>query len=85
MESVGRLKGKSPKGVPFLTVSVSESQTADLAENQTASEAEKKSDTTLSLNIGWDVAKFKEALVRDGAYLLRANQGGWSPQEFWET
>lgn len=33
----------------------------------------------------WHVAKFKDALVRDGAYLLRSNQSGWSAQEFWET
>lgn len=33
----------------------------------------------------WNVAKFKGALVRDGAYLLRSNQSGWSAQEFWET
>jgi DNA-binding XRE family transcriptional regulator len=33
----------------------------------------------------WNVAKFKDALVRDGAYLLRSNQAGWSAQEFWET
>ena len=25
------------------------------------------------------------ALARDGAYLLRSNQDGWSAQEFWET
>jgi transposase len=33
----------------------------------------------------WKVAKFKAALARDGAYLLRSNQAGWSAQEFWET
>jgi transposase len=33
----------------------------------------------------WNVAKFKAALARDGAYLLRSNQEGWSAQEFWET
>jgi hypothetical protein len=33
----------------------------------------------------WKVAKFKDALRRDGAYLLRSNQAGWSAQEFWET
>jgi transposase len=33
----------------------------------------------------WNVAKFKDALRRDGAYLLRSNQAGWSAQEFWET
>ena len=29
--------------------------------------------------------KFKEALARDGAYLLQSNQPGWSVQGFWET
>jgi len=43
------------------------------------------SDNPLSLQIQWDVAKFKDALRRDGAYLLRSNQGGWTAQEFWET
>jgi transposase len=38
-----------------------------------------------SLTYQWKVAKFKAALARDGAYLLRSNQGGWSAQEFWET
>lgn len=33
----------------------------------------------------WNVTKFKDALARDGAYLLRSNQAGWSAQEFWET
>jgi hypothetical protein len=33
----------------------------------------------------WDRQKFRAALARDGAYLLRSNQGGWSAQEFWET
>jgi Transposase DDE domain len=33
----------------------------------------------------WNLAKFKDALARDGAYLLRSNQAGWSAQEFWET
>lgn len=32
-----------------------------------------------------NVAKFRAALARDGAYLLRSNQAGWSAQEFWET
>ena len=98
MECVGRLKGKSPKGVPFLIVSVSESRPAadpadgaNPTESQTANETagkkrkKKRSDIVLSLNVSWNVAKFKEALVRDGAYLLRANQAGWTPQEFWET
>jgi transposase len=38
-----------------------------------------------ALQIDWQVSKFKEALQRDGAYLLRSNQGGWTAQEFWET
>jgi transposase len=33
----------------------------------------------------WKIAPFKAALVRDGAYLLRSNQEGWSASEFWET
>jgi transposase len=33
----------------------------------------------------WKIDKFKVALARDGAYLLRSNQRGWSAQEFWET
>jgi len=33
----------------------------------------------------WNVAKFKDALRRDGAYLLRSYQAGWSAKEFWET
>ena len=43
------------------------------------------SDKPVSLSYTWHVAKFKEALARDGAYLLRSNQAGWSAQEFWET
>jgi len=43
------------------------------------------SDRPVSLTYVWNVAKFKEALARDGAYLLRSNQAGWSAQEFWET
>lgn len=33
----------------------------------------------------WNAATFRAALARDGAYLLRSNQAGWSAQEFWET
>jgi transposase len=43
------------------------------------------SDKPVSVNCTWKVAKFKDALARDGAYLLRSNQAGWSAQEFWET
>jgi transposase len=42
-------------------------------------------DKPVSLSYTWRVAKFKEALARDGAYLLRSNQAGWSAQQFWET
>jgi transposase len=42
-------------------------------------------DKPVSLSYSWRVAKFKEALARDGAYLLRSNQAGWSAQQFWET
>jgi transposase len=43
------------------------------------------SDNPMSVKYTWKVAKFKAALARDGAYLLRSNQDGWSAQEFWET
>ena len=43
------------------------------------------SDNPVSLSYVWHVAKFRDALARDGAYLLRSNQAGWSAQEFWET
>jgi transposase len=39
----------------------------------------------LSLQVEWNVDKFKDALRRDGAYLLRSNQGGWTAEQFWET
>jgi transposase len=42
-------------------------------------------DRPATLNYVWNVAKFRAALARDGAYLLRSNQAGWSAQEFWET
>ena len=42
-------------------------------------------DNPMSLSYTWHVAKFRAALARDGAYLLRSNQAGWSAQEFWET
>jgi Transposase DDE domain len=38
-----------------------------------------------ALTYAWNSAPFKDALRRDGAYLLRSNQAGWSAQEFWET
>ncbi len=33
----------------------------------------------------WKVAKIKMVLARDGAYVLRTNQPGWSAREMWET
>jgi transposase len=42
-------------------------------------------DEPVSLRVEWQVAKFKDALRRDGAYLLRSNQGGWTAAEFWQT
>jgi len=42
-------------------------------------------DNPMSVNYVWNVAKFRDALARDGAYLLVSNQAGWSAQEFWET
>jgi transposase len=39
--------------------------------------------TTLTWH--WKVAKIKQVLARDGAYVLRTNQPGWSSQELWET
>jgi hypothetical protein len=43
------------------------------------------SDKPMSLKYVWHRAKFRDALARDGAYLLRSNQAGWSAQQFWET
>jgi transposase len=37
------------------------------------------------LDWSWDRAKYKRALLADGAYLLRSNQPGWTAREFWET
>jgi transposase len=37
------------------------------------------------LEWSWNRAAFKAALARDGAYLLRSNQSGWSATEFWKT
>ena len=66
LERIGRLKGKYPKGKPFVTITVT-----------------KRKRVRLALN--WDKDKFRAALARDGAYLLRSNQSGWSAAEFWET
>jgi len=38
----------------------------------------------VKLDLCWDKNKFRAALVRDGVYLLRSNQLGWSAGEFWE-
>jgi hypothetical protein len=43
------------------------------------------SDSHVSLSYTWNLGKFRDTLARDGAYLLRSNQAGWSAQEFWET
>jgi transposase len=65
LEAIGRLKGRFPKAVPFVTIEVTS--------------------TPLSVVVHWQVAKFRDALRRDGAYLLRSNQDGWTAEEFWET
>jgi transposase len=41
--------------------------------------------TKVKLDVRWDKDKFRVALARDGIYLLRSNQAGWSAAEFWET
>jgi transposase len=64
-EAIGRLKGRFPKAVPFVKVTLS--------------------DNRLSLQLEWQAAKFRDALRRDGAYLLRSNQEGWTAEQFWET
>jgi transposase len=33
----------------------------------------------------WKVAQIKTVLARDGAYVLRTNQAGWSAADLWET
>jgi transposase len=38
----------------------------------------------VKLDVCWDKNKFRAALARDGVYLLRSNQPGWSAVEFWE-
>jgi transposase len=65
LEAIGRLKGRFPKAVPFVSIEVTT--------------------TPLSVLVHWQVAKFQDALRRDGAYLLRSNQDGWTAEEFWET
>jgi transposase len=65
LEAIGRLKGRFPKAVPFVIVTVT--------------------DAPLAVVVNWQVAKFRDALRRDGAYLLRSNQDGWTAEVFWET
>jgi len=43
------------------------------------------SDTPCRLQWTWEIAEFKAALARDGVSLMRTNQEGWTPTEFWET
>ncbi len=33
----------------------------------------------------WKTDAIRAALLQDGAYLLKSNDRGWSPEEFWET
>lgn len=65
LEAIGRLKGRYPKAVLFVTIAVTAAP--------------------LSVVVHWQVAQFQDALRRDGAYLLRSNQEGWSAEQFWET
>jgi len=37
------------------------------------------------LEWSWDRTKYEQALARDGAYLLRTNQPGWTASELWKT
>ncbi len=37
------------------------------------------------LSWSWKISRIKATLIRDGAYVLRSNQGGWQPGEFWQT
>jgi transposase len=66
LERIGRLKGKYPKGTPFVSVTVTKRK-------------------RVQLDVSWNKDKFRAALARDGVYLLRSNQAGWSATEFWET
>jgi transposase len=38
-----------------------------------------------TLGWSWKVDRIKAVLIRDGAYVLRSNQAGWRPDEFWQT
>lgn len=44
-------------------------------------------EVTKSGAVSWQlrIDEFRAALLRDGAYLLRSNQGGWTAAEFWTT
>jgi hypothetical protein len=44
-------------------------------------------DVATSGHVRWtfQIEAFRKALARDGAYLLRSNQGGWTAAAFWET
>jgi transposase len=65
LERVGHLKGKYPKGRPFVTISVTRR-------------------APIRLEWSWHTDKFKEALRRDGVYILRSNES-WKAEEFWQT
>jgi hypothetical protein len=69
LERIGRLKGRYPKACPFVTITV------------TIKNKKQPAQVVWS----WKIDKFRAALARDGAYLLRSNQAGWSAEEFWET
>ncbi|MCU0875044.1 MAG: IS1634 family transposase [Pirellulaceae bacterium] len=43
------------------------------------------SDSPCRVQWTWDIPKFKAALAGDGVSLMRTNQDGWTPTEFWET
>jgi hypothetical protein len=43
------------------------------------------SDCPCLLQWTWDIPKFKATLAGDGVSLMRTNQEGWTPTEFWEN
>ena len=43
------------------------------------------SDCPCVLQWTWDIPKFKATLAGDGVSLMRTNQEGWTPTEFWEN
>jgi transposase len=65
LERVGYLRGKYPKGRPFVTISVTRR-------------------APMRVEWSWHRDKFKEALTRDGVYILRSNER-WKAEEFWQT